>query len=252
MLPEGDQDTNNSPAGVSSCFVLAFRSAPWCTNNSSTSNWNTITSGLHTQNVGWDSTVGIATHYRLDGPGIESLWRQDFLHLSRPSVLYNGYWVSFPEVKRLGSSIVQWPPSSAMVKEIVELYLYSPSGPSYPVLGELYLTFTYTEHAPQLHSIQSQILFKDYLTLILISLYIYFLTLIFYSLHTFFIMNWTPKNQHTYRLAKKKFKSHWIISFNIIKIYDVPQTTIENVLCYITWLFLTTTKAHHCTISWVN
>jgi len=29
------------------------------------------------------------------------------------------------------------PPSSAEVKERVELYLYSPSGPSWPVLGEL-------------------------------------------------------------------------------------------------------------------
>jgi hypothetical protein len=30
-----------------------------------------------------DSLVGIATGYRLDGPGIESQWGQDFLHTSR-------------------------------------------------------------------------------------------------------------------------------------------------------------------------
>ena len=46
--------------------------------------------------MGWDSSVGIATGYGLDGPGIESLWGRDFPHLSRPalgppSLLYNGY-----------------------------------------------------------------------------------------------------------------------------------------------------------------
>jgi len=30
-----------------------------------------------------DSSVGIVTRYRLDGPGMESWSRQDFLHLSR-------------------------------------------------------------------------------------------------------------------------------------------------------------------------
>ena len=31
------------------------------------------------------SVVGIATGYGLDSPGIESRWRRDFLHLSRPA-----------------------------------------------------------------------------------------------------------------------------------------------------------------------
>jgi hypothetical protein len=31
------------------------------------------------------SVVGIATVYGLDGPGIESRWRRDFPHLSRPT-----------------------------------------------------------------------------------------------------------------------------------------------------------------------
>jgi hypothetical protein len=30
--------------------------------------------------VGWDSSVGIATGYELDGPGIESRWGRDFRH----------------------------------------------------------------------------------------------------------------------------------------------------------------------------
>jgi hypothetical protein len=47
-----------------------------------------------------------------------------------PSLLHNGYRVSFP-----GRGVDHPPPSSAEVKERVELYLYSPSGPSWPVLG---------------------------------------------------------------------------------------------------------------------
>jgi hypothetical protein len=41
----------------------------------------------------------------------------------------------FPGVKRPGSGIDHPPPSSAEVKERVGLYLYSPSGASWPVLG---------------------------------------------------------------------------------------------------------------------
>jgi hypothetical protein len=33
-----------------------------------------------------DSSVGIATRYGMDGPGIESRWQRDFLHLSRPAL----------------------------------------------------------------------------------------------------------------------------------------------------------------------
>jgi hypothetical protein len=35
---------------------------------------------------GLGSSVGIATGYGLDGPGIKYRWRQDFLHLSRPAL----------------------------------------------------------------------------------------------------------------------------------------------------------------------
>jgi hypothetical protein len=52
-----------------------------------------------------------------------------------PSLLYNWYRVSFPGVKRSGRGVDHPPPSSAEVKERVELYLYSPSRPSWPVLG---------------------------------------------------------------------------------------------------------------------
>jgi hypothetical protein len=53
-----------------------------------------------------------------------------------PSLLYNGYRVSFPGVKRPGRGVDHPPSFSAEVKERVELYLYPPpSGPSWPVVG---------------------------------------------------------------------------------------------------------------------
>ena len=42
---------------------------------------------------------------------------------------------SFPEVKRPGRGVGHPPPSSAEVKGRVELYLYSPYGPSWSILG---------------------------------------------------------------------------------------------------------------------
>ena len=52
-----------------------------------------------------NSSVGIETRYGLNGPGIESRWSEIFrtrpdLHYVPPSLLYNGYRVSFPGVKR--------------------------------------------------------------------------------------------------------------------------------------------------------
>jgi len=44
-----------------------------------------------------DSSVGTATRYGLDGPGIESRWGRDFPHLSRPAL-------------RLTQPPVQWIP----------------------------------------------------------------------------------------------------------------------------------------------
>jgi hypothetical protein len=46
------------------------------------------------------------------------------------------YRVSFSGVKWLGHGVNHPPSSSAKVKERVELYLYFPSGPSCPVLGQ--------------------------------------------------------------------------------------------------------------------
>jgi hypothetical protein len=38
------------------------------------------------EDCGPGSSVGIATDYGMDGPGIESRWGRDFPHLSRPAL----------------------------------------------------------------------------------------------------------------------------------------------------------------------
>jgi hypothetical protein len=92
-----------------------------------TDGYHVVICGLFTDAVvGRNSVAGTATCYGLDCPGIQSRWGP----WGPPSLLYNGYGVSFPGVKRSGRGVDHPPPSSAEVKEIVELYLCSPSGPS--------------------------------------------------------------------------------------------------------------------------
>ena len=85
-----------------------------------------------------DSVVGIATRYGLDSPGIESRWGGE-VFLTRPdrprgplSLIYNGYRVF---IGGKAAWAWRWPPtpSSAHVEERVELQLYSPYGPSWPL-----------------------------------------------------------------------------------------------------------------------
>jgi hypothetical protein len=83
--------------------------------------------------MGRDGVVGIVTLYGLDCPGIKSRWDEIFRVVQTspeypPSLLYNGYRVYFPGVKRPGRGVNHPPPSSAEVKERVELYLYSTLG----------------------------------------------------------------------------------------------------------------------------
>ena len=84
-----------------------------------------------------DSSVGIATGYGLDGPGIESRWGRDFSQPFRPAypVSYKMDSSSFPGVKRPGLGVDHPTLSSAEVEKRVQLYLYSHSGPLWPVLG---------------------------------------------------------------------------------------------------------------------
>ena len=68
-------------------------------------------------------SVGIATGYGLDGPGIESRWGQDFPHLSKPALGPTQppvQWVpGLPGGKgRPGRDADPTPPSSAVVKKV--------------------------------------------------------------------------------------------------------------------------------------
>ena len=90
--------------------------------------------------MGRDSAVGMATRYGLDGPGIESRWGARFSAplqngLEAQPASYTMDTVSLPGVKRPGCGDDHPPASNVEVNERVVLYLYSPSGPLWPVLG---------------------------------------------------------------------------------------------------------------------
>ena len=76
----------------------------------------------------------------LDGPGIESWWGSRFFrtHPDRlwgpPSLLYNPYRV-FPGGKTARRGIDHPSLSNAKVKDRLQLYIYSPSGLAWAVLG---------------------------------------------------------------------------------------------------------------------
>ena len=110
---------------------------------------------IYKAHMAQDSSVCIANSYGHNGPGIEFRWRRDFplpsrtaLETIQPPI----QWVPglFPGVKTAGAW--RWPPtpSIAEVKERVELYLYSPSGSSWPVLGRN-LPFTLTFYPNSTH-----------------------------------------------------------------------------------------------------
>ena len=90
--------------------------------------------------MGRDSSVGIVTRYGLDGPGMESRWRPRFSApvQTGPGVHPTSCTMgtgSFPAVKRPGRGVDHPPPSSAEDEGRVELYIYSPSGLSWSVVG---------------------------------------------------------------------------------------------------------------------
>ena len=56
------------------------------------------------------------------------------------------YLISFPREKRPGRDIYHAHPSSAEVKEVVKLNLYSSAGPSWTVVGRIVI-LPFTDHA---------------------------------------------------------------------------------------------------------
>jgi hypothetical protein len=90
--------------------------------------------------VGRDSSIGIASRYGLDGPGIESRWGA---RSSAPVHTDPGAQRRYRGIhggKAAGGGVDHPPPSKAEVKERVDLYLFSPSGPFWPVQGWILLT----------------------------------------------------------------------------------------------------------------
>jgi len=77
-----------------------------------------------------DSSVGIAIRDGMDGQGIASRWGRDFPHPSRRALGPTQLpllW-SFPGVKRPGRGFDHPLPTSAEVKEGVDLYPYRSLG----------------------------------------------------------------------------------------------------------------------------
>ena len=116
---------------VSQIWHCKIKASKWCTKH----RWQ-----YAPLCVGYDSSVSIAIRYGLDGPRIKSRPGLDFLHLSRLALgptqpPTQGVLGPSRGVKWLGCGIDHPLPSSAEVKERVELYLYSPYKPSWPVLG---------------------------------------------------------------------------------------------------------------------
>ena len=96
--------------------------------------------------MGRDSVVGIVTLYGLDGPGIESRLGGEISRTSPdrpwgpPSLLYNGYRVSFLGLKRPGCGVDHSPHQEQRLKKE---YRYTSLGHPGPLQGERHLFYFY-------------------------------------------------------------------------------------------------------------
>jgi len=115
---------------------------------------------LHILFVGWDSLVGIATSYAVDGSGIGSRGRARFSSPVQkdPGAHPASYTMgigSFPGLKRPECGVYHPPQSSSEGKERVELYLYSQSGPSWPGIEWTLLFYLCTYYGSEIYSLGS-------------------------------------------------------------------------------------------------
>lgn len=101
--------------------------------------------------VGRDSSVGIETHYGLDGPGSNPGVARFSAHppWGPSSVIYSGYQVIPWSKAARGSGVNKSPTSSAETKERIELQLYSPSVLSGQVIGWSLLRLLLTTPPPR-------------------------------------------------------------------------------------------------------
>ena len=86
-----------------------------------------LTEYMNTTTTGWAKSGSKPEVGEIFRTHADRLW-------GPPSLLYNGYRLSFLWVKRLECDVKHSPTSRAKVKERVELYFYSLSEPSLPVL----------------------------------------------------------------------------------------------------------------------
>jgi len=77
---------------------------------------NSIISNIVLKKSGQVSSVGIVTDYGMDGPG-SNPGEDEIFRPSRPSLLYNVYWVFRGGKVRPGRAADHSPPSSAAVME---------------------------------------------------------------------------------------------------------------------------------------
>jgi len=114
------------------CVCLCVVCVMWCV-------WVCVYTHLYIYARGRDNSVGIATHYGLDGPGSNPGRDEIFLNCpDRPGArraFYTKDCGSFPGEKKLGRGVDQLPPSSALFNESVGIYFYSSSGLPWPVRG---------------------------------------------------------------------------------------------------------------------
>ena len=99
---------------------------------------------IHCMLMGRDRVVGTATLYELEGPVLESQWGRGFSHPSRPVLgptqsPIKTVPVFFPGGKAAGAWCWLPTPSSAEVKERIELHFFSPLGLRGLFEGEIYL-----------------------------------------------------------------------------------------------------------------